>query len=141
MRFFRVLNLVLEPIITIFMPIMENIYSKVGPIALKQLVNTFYDEVVKSPVISHLFVNDIHEIKAKQYLFLTQFLGGPQLYSQTYGHPRMRMRHLPHRIDLKAKEEWLRCMKMAVDSLNIDEQLKAELYGVFPPIAQHMVNS
>lgn len=123
------------------MPVMENIYTELGPEALKQLVNTFYDEVVKSPIISQLFVNDINEIKAKQYLFLTQFLGGPQLYTQTYGHPRMRMRHLPHKIDEAAKNEWLRCMQFAVDSLAIDQELKLKLFGVFPPIAQHMVNS
>ena len=74
-------------------------------------------------------------------MFLTQFLGGPDLYSQHYGHPRMRMRHLPHKITDEAREEWLKCMKEAITSLSIDEDLKARLFNVFPQVAQHMVNS
>lgn len=74
-------------------------------------------------------------------MFLTQFLGGPNLYSQEFGHPKMRMRHLPHEITQEAKEEWLKCMKMAINDLDISEGLKVELFAVFPKLAEHMVNS
>lgn len=73
-------------------------------------------------------------------MFLTQFLGGPQIYSAEYGHPRMRMRHLPHAIDDAAKTEWLRCMREAIDSSNLDDELKDALFNCFPQVAQHMVN-
>lgn len=104
------------------------------------MVDRFYDEVFASPVIRHLFQSDKDEIKAKQEAFLTQFLGGPQLYSMQHGHPKMRMRHLPHEIDTTAKEEWLRCMKIAIYSLDLSEELKTAVYNCFPPLAQHMVN-
>lgn len=120
---------------------MKTLYDEIGPETLKLLVVEFYDRVFTSEKIGPLFKNDRNEIMDKQYMFLTQFLGGPQLYSNHYGHPRMRMRHMPHKITNEAKEEWLRCMKEAVASLNIDETIKNKLYQVFPQLAQHMVNS
>lgn len=119
---------------------METLYEQITPENLQQLVDRFYDEVFESPIISSLFVTDKNEIKRKQFLFLSQFLGGPANYSLEFGHPKMRMRHLPHVIDNRSKDEWLRCMKLAVDSLEMRDELKMALYNCFPPIAQHMVN-
>jgi hemoglobin len=104
------------------------------------LIEIFYDLVFSSEKIGPLFQNDKEEIKEKQFQFLTQFLGGPQLYSMQHGHPKMRMRHLPHAITDEAKEEWLRCMKQAIDTLELSDELKITLYNCFPPVAQHMVN-
>ncbi len=120
---------------------MDTLYDKIGQEQLTHLVDYFYELVFQSDKISHLFKTDKAEIKRKQKLFLTQFLGGPQLYTNEIGHPKMRMRHLPHVIDEEAKEEWLRCMRMAIVRLEIDESLKSALYNCFPQLAQHMVNS
>ena len=120
---------------------MTSLYDQIGPSELAHIVSAFYDEVFSSPVIGHLFRNDKEEIKAKQLAFLTHFLGGPPYYSATYGHPRMRMRHLPHAIDNTAKDEWLRCMKKAIDASSLSDSVKLALYNCFPAIAQHMVNS
>lgn len=73
-------------------------------------------------------------------MFLTQFLGGPQLYNEQFGHPRMRMRHLPHKIDEAAKVEWLRCMRQAIDEMEFEEGIGDALYSVFPRVADHMQN-
>lgn len=118
----------------------ETIYQKLGPNALQQLVYTFYELVLDSPIISQLFKTDIKMVRQKQIAFLTQFLGGPPLYSQTYGHPRMRMRHLPHQITEEAAIEWLSCMNTAINTLDIDEELKNTLFNCFPRLAAHMVN-
>jgi len=120
---------------------MDTLFIKIGEENLKRLVDEFYELVFSSEIIGPLFKNDKEEIKTKQYMFLTQFLGGPQLYSSVYGHPKMRMRHLPHKITQEAKIEWLRCMKEAISKLEISEELKITLYNCFPPIAEHMVNS
>lgn len=116
-------------------------YEKIGEANLRKLVNEFYDLVFASEIIGPLFKNDKEEIKQKQFEFLTQFLGGPQLYSEKYGHPKMRMRHLPHAINEEARTEWLRCMKLAIDTLDLSEDMKLQFYNCFPQIAQHMVNS
>jgi hemoglobin len=118
----------------------NTLYETLGEKVILELVNEFYKRVYAHPSLSNLFQNDIDEVKDKQYRFLTQFLGGPSLYIEKYGHPRMRMRHLPHAIDEKAKDEWLACMKEAIDSLKLDAQLAQALYNCFPPVAQHMVN-
>lgn len=120
---------------------MENLYSRIGKERLNNIVDAFYELVFASPVISHLFQNDKSEIAAKQKAFLTQFLGGPQLYTEAYGHPRMRMRHLPHEITSEAATEWLKCMKAAIDQQEMEEELKVALYNCFPQIAAHMINS
>lgn len=119
---------------------MDTIYSKIGPERLRQLVDKFYDIVFNESSISHLFKTDQNVVRDKQYRFLSQFLGGPQLYSEEYGHPRMRARHLPHPIGQSEKDEWLRCMRMAIDKMNFEGDLGDVLYNCFPQVAQHMVN-
>jgi hemoglobin len=118
----------------------KTLYENLGAKVLLTLVDEFYLRVYAHPTLSPLFQNDINEVKDKQFCFLTQFLGGPQLYTEKYGHPRMRMRHLPHAIDEAAKIEWLKCMKEAIDALNLEPHLGEALYNCFPAVAQHMVN-
>ena len=121
---------------------MENtLYDRLGEENLKLLVGYFYDLVFEDEQIKHLFKNDKSEIKEKQFMFLTQFLGGPQLYSEKLGHPRMRARHLPHRITHTDAVAWLKCMSAAIDKLEIPDTLKEELFERFPQTAFFMVNT
>ena len=124
--------------------IMQNattLYELIGDNRLQELINSFYAKVFESPVIGPLFNQiDAETIKDKQFRFLSQFLGGPQRFSEKYGHPRMRMRHMPHAITMDAKDEWLRLMKASIEELDMEEELKEALYNCFPKIAQHMVN-
>ena len=69
---------------------LPSIYSQLGPEHLKNIVDQFYDFVQQDDRINHLFKTDIELVKEKQLMFLTQFFGGPQLYSQEFGHPRIR---------------------------------------------------
>ena len=104
-------------------------------------MNQFYDLVLQNPVISTLFTTNIDVVKRKQTLFLTQFLGGPPLYNQEFGHPRMRLRHMPHKITSEAAVVWLECMNQAIETLPIETQLKTTLFNCFPKLAAHMVNA
>ncbi len=122
---------------------MENntLYDRLGDENLQLLVDYFYDLVFEDEQIRHLFQNDKGEIKEKQYLFLTQFLGGPQRYSDRFGHPRMRARHLPHKITEPDAIAWLKCMHTAIGKLPVAEELKGELFERFPQTALFMVNT
>ena len=121
---------------------MENaLYDRLGEENLKLLVSYFYDLVFEDEQIKHLFKNDKSEIMEKQFMFLTQFLGGPSLYSDKLGHPRMRARHLPHRITKTDAVAWLKCMSASIDKLAIEEALKDELFERFPQTALFMVNT
>lgn len=116
------------------------LYEKLGADNIALLVEGFYELVFEHPEIKHLFKTDKELIKEKQRLFLTQFLGGPPLYSQQYGHPQLRARHLPHSIGNDEAVAWLACMNKAIDSLSIEETLKDELFKKFIPTAMFMVN-
>lgn len=123
---------------------MENtsLYDRIGgEETLRTLTDRFYDLVFEDALISRLFKSDKDEIKEKQRLFLTQFLGGPSLYSDVYGHPRLRARHIPHPIGEEDAIAWLTCMDKAIATLTISEALKKELFGRFPQSAMFMVNS
>lgn len=120
---------------------MITLYEQIGADRLRNIVDSFYELVFKNEEIAPLFKNDRHEIAEKQFLFLSQFLGGPQRYSEVHGHPRMRMRHLPHAITPRAKEVWLSCMRQAIDTvISDDKKLADALYNCFPKVAEHMVN-
>src|SRR5690606_33351055 len=117
------------------------LYERIGGSAtLAQLLDKFYDAVYAHPQIAHLFKGDKSIIKHKQHLFLTQFLGGPQLYTETFGHPRMKARHMEHPIGEQEVNAWLACMSGAIGSLDITEALKDELLSRFPRTAFFMAN-
>lgn len=119
---------------------MSTPYDRLGPENLKLLVERFYDLVFTNEEIKHLFKTDKEVIKEKQRMFLTQFLGGPPLYTEKYGHPRMRARHMPHPISQENAVAWLSCMAAALKTLPIEEELKDELFKRFVPTAMFMVN-
>ena len=120
---------------------MVTIYERLGDAHLEMLVDKFYDKVYSDERISLLFQNDIKEVKAKQFKFLTQFFGGPPRYTEVHGHPRLRMRHIPHKITIEAAGAWLECMAQAISELPIEESFKEEIFQRFPPPARHMVNT
>lgn len=119
----------------------ETLYDRLGAENLELLVDRFYELVFVHPMIGRLFVTDKDTIKKKQKLFLTQFLGGPSFYSDQYGHPRMRARHMPHAITQDDAIAWLHCMSQAIATLPISEEMKDELFSRFPQTAMFMVNS
>lgn len=118
----------------------QTLYERLGAENLQSLVENFYNKVFTDPILQPLFKTDKELIKKKQFMFLTQFLGGPDLYSQEYGHPRLRARHMPHSITNDHAVAWLKCMYDAVQSLPVDESLKTELFERFPKTAFFMVN-
>lgn len=82
------------------------------------------------------------EIMLKQRLFLTQFTGGPALYSQEFGPPAMRGRHLPHEITLKRAQCWLRCMWEAFQEVILDKHPAGEFFfNRLKQVAAIMVNT
>lgn len=120
----------------------QSLYEQIGDNNLKKILESFYNEAFESEIIGKLFTKTEAEIiKDKQFCFLTQFLGGPPRYNEKYGTPKMRQRHLPHKIDNRAKEEWLKLMKEAINSSSLSNDLKIALFNCFPQVAQHMVNS
>lgn len=82
-------------------PTLTTLFDQIGKVKIKELVRAFYPKVYADPDLSPLFEGDMKEIMRKQQMFLTQFTGGPPLYSQEFGSPAMRQRHLPFEITAK----------------------------------------
>jgi len=120
----------------------STIYEGIGGAeTVRKLVEAFYPKVYADPDLAPLFPNGVEEIKEKQYLFLTQFTGGPALYSDLYGPPNMRQRHLPFEITPRRAKAWLRCMKEAMDDIALDGPTRQILYERLTMVAGVMVNT
>lgn len=124
-------------------PHLRSIYEEIGPEAIDELVNAFYPKVYSDPNLIPIFdLVDIHEIMRKQRMFLTQFTGGPPLYSEEFGRPAMRYRHLPHEITPTRARSWLRCMKEAFEETGLDKlPAGEEFYQRLTQVAGIMVNT
>jgi hemoglobin len=112
-----------------------------GEETFRRLVDVFYDKVAQDPVLRPLFPEDLEEGKQWQFLFLMQYWGGPTRYTEERGHPRLRMRHMPFRIDAAASSAWLRCMLEAIDEVDIAEPARTEMRAYFERAAPFMVNA
>ncbi|MFD1178187.1 globin [Paenibacillus puldeungensis] len=119
-----------------------SIYENLGGAgALRKLVEAFYPKVQKDPLLGPLFPEDITPVMEKQYMFLTQFFGGPSLYSDAYGHPMMRARHLPFPVTPERAEAWLACMREALEEIGISEPLRGIVLQRLSGPAFHFVNT
>ncbi|WP_257349133.1 globin [Pseudalkalibacillus decolorationis] len=111
-----------------------------GRETIERLVEAFYPKVQAHPDLAPIFPDDLTETMRKQKQFLTQFLGGPPLYSQEHGHPMLRARHMPFKITPQRAEAWLSCMKSAIDEIELDSSMKEQLLSRLTMTAYHMVN-
>jgi hemoglobin len=124
------------------MPSESSIYDLIGgEDIIRRLVDVFYDKVALDPILRPLFPENLDEGKQWQFLFLMQFWGGPTRYAQERGHPRLRMRHMPFRIDAAAANAWLRCMLEAIDEVGIVDPARAEMREYFERAATFLINA
>lgn len=112
-----------------------------GAEALRHLVNEFYLKVGSDPDLSPIFPDDLTEIREKQYMFLTQFFGGPALYSQAYGAPMLRARHMHFAVTPTRVDAWLRCMSEALDETGFTGELRDFMFERMTLTAHHMLNT
>lgn len=111
-----------------------------GP-TIRRLVEAFYPRVQRDPDLGPLFPVDIRPVMERQRRFLTQFLGGPPLYSERYGPPMLRARHLPHPITPRRRDAWLRCMAEALEEIGLEPLQRQWLLQRLAGVATHMVNA
>jgi hemoglobin len=112
-----------------------------GAETVRRIVEAFYPKVQQHPLLSPLFPPDIEPVIEKQYLFLSQFFGGPSLYSDSYGHPMMRARHMPFPITVERADAWLSCMSEAMAEVGLPNDLREFLLDRLKGSAYHFVNT
>jgi hemoglobin len=101
-----------------------------GEAKLRALVDRFYDLMDLEPEfagIRKLHPTDLAHSRAKLFMFLSGWLGGPGLYAERYGHPMLRARHLPFAIGTAERDAWMACMMRAMEEVGVDERLRAAL--------------
>ena len=120
-----------------------NFFDLVGGSAtFKKLVAKFYEGVASDDVLRPMYPEeDLGPAAERLRMFLEQYWGGPTTYQEQRGHPRLKMRHSPFKINPLARERWLFHMKAAVDELNLAPLHKAELWGYLDRAATAMLNT
>ncbi len=104
------------------------------------LVDRFYTGVETDPVLRPLYPDDLAGPRRRLALFLIQYWGGPDTYSQERGHPRLRMRHFRFPIGEAEREAWLSHMRAAVESSSATARDAAALLAYFETAATSLVN-
>ena len=115
-----------------------------GDAAVRGLVDAFYDRMDREPAfaaVRALHKPTLDDARQKLYEFLSGWLGGPQLYVQKYGHPRLRARHMPFPIGESERDLWLTCMRLTMDERNVTGEVRAFLDERFAHVANFMRNA
>lgn len=119
----------------------QTLYEQIGgENTIRQLVEAFYPRVIAHPLLKPIFPEDIRPVMEKQFLFLTQFLGGPPLYTKKHGHPMLRARHLPFPITPERANAWLECMHEAMDEIGLEGEAREAFWSRLVFTAHHMIN-
>jgi hemoglobin len=121
----------------------ENFYEAVGgEPTFRKLVDEFYAGVATDPVLRPLYREaDLAPAAERLRMFLIQYWGGPDTYSQRRGHPRLRMRHAPFTIGPRQRDAWLRHMRAAVAGLDLTPEQAQTLWAYLERAATFMVNT
>jgi len=114
-----------------------------GDAGVRALVERFYDLMDADPAYARVRAThgaSLDAAREKLHLFLSGWLGGPPLYVDRYGHPRLRARHLPFAIGVTERDEWLACMRRALADTGVPDELAAALMPAFFQTADWMRN-
>ncbi len=114
-----------------------------GEQGIQKLVDRFYelmDELPEAREIRALHPADLSNAKSRLYMFLSGWLGGPPLYEERFGHPRLRQKHISFPIGDAARDAWMLCMTRALDEVVADSALRIQLTQSFFKTADFLRN-
>jgi hemoglobin len=114
-----------------------------GERMLATLCDRFYelmDTVPQFATIRALHPADLQSSRDKLFMFLSGWLGGPDLYVQNVGHPMLRRRHMPFAIGEDERDQWVACMFLAMEAVGIEAALREQLLNAFFNTADFMRN-
>lgn len=115
-----------------------------GEEPLRKLVQRFYqvmDTLPEAQGIRAMHPQNLQSSEDKLFMFMSGWLGGPNLFVEKFGHPRLRARHLPFAIGKSERDQWMICMVHAFDDLQIQDPLRSDLLHVLLNLADHMRNA
>ncbi len=115
-----------------------------GEPAVARLVNRFYDLMDLEPGYRELRAahgSELGDARQKLFWFLCGWLGGPNHYVERFGHPRLRARHMPFKIGIQERDQWLACMDQAMGDVGVPTELHQRLNQSFFQTADWMRNT
>ncbi len=118
-------------------------YDEIGGEAtVRAIVHRFYEGVAHDEVLRPMYPEeDLGPAEDRFALFLMQYWGGPTTYSDTRGHPRLRMRHAPFAVNPEARDHWLQHFGAALDEADLTEEQRQTFWDYVTHAAQFMVNT
>ena len=120
----------------------NSLYNLLGGLeAFRSLVDAFYRGIEHDSVLRPLYPTSLDESREWLALFLAQYWGGPPVYSDRRGHPRLRMRHMPFVIGQRERDAWLTHMHAAIDEVGIAEPARTEMRRYFDDASTFMINN
>ena len=114
-----------------------------GEVRVKALVERFYDLMDIEPAYTALRAahgSTLTNGRERLFWFLCGWMGGPQHYTDRFGHPRLKMRHMPFKIGIIERDQWLACMDQAMMETGVDDALRTRLNASFFQTADWMRN-
>ncbi|EOZ95718.1 Hemoglobin-like protein HbO [Indibacter alkaliphilus LW1] len=119
----------------------QSIFESLGESKIQALVKEFYEQVKQTPDLRKLYPEkDLSAAEERLYLFLIHVFGGPHTYLEKRGHPMLRRRHFQWTIDGEMRNLWLNCMFRAMDSIEMDTNIREAMMSYFIKVANHMIN-
>src|SRR5262245_10111678 len=119
----------------------QAVYPALGDAGFRALVEAFYRRVEADPPLRAIFPADLTHGKEHQYLFLRQYFGGPDEYSQQFGHPQLRRRHMPFPVTRELRDRWVTHMGAAIDETAIPEPHAGVMREYFERFSLAMINT
>ena len=119
-----------------------DLYSVIGEDGFARLVKAFYAQVPQDDILGVMYPqDDLEGAEHRLREFLVGRFGGPQRYVAERGHPRLRMRHMPFRLDQKARDRWVQLMTRALDDAKLPPEADAMLRDFFADMATFLMNT
>ena len=126
-------------------PLFDTPYEWIGgEAAVRRLTERFYDLMDLEPGYTALRAvhgDTLANARDRLFWFLCGWLGGPQYYTEQFGHPRLRARHMPFKIGILERDQWLACMDQAMGETGVPEELRTRLKDSFFQTADWMRNA
>ena len=119
-----------------------DVYSRIGEEGFARLVAAFYSQVPADDILGPMYpLDDIHGAEERLRDFLVGRFGGPRRYEERRGHPRLRMRHMPFKLDQPARDRWVQLMDRALDEAQLPPEATHVLREFFHHMATFLMNA
>jgi hemoglobin len=118
------------------------IYRQIGEEGFARLVSAFYKQVPADDILGPMYpADDLVGAEDRLRDFLVGRFGGPQRYMEQRGHPRLRMRHMPFKLNQQARDRWVQLMERALDEAKLPKESEDLLRAFFHHMATFLMNT